>query len=221
MLCSHHAPPPAGSTISPAFSVAILRQQSVWSLAGWQCLRTVFWGAASLSMPFLLFEFTRSQLVVGVFQLVANLAAMAAMLTVGALSDRGGIRRRRTVTITSLAALALSSALLAISALLRSPSLLFGSGVFATAVAWTISGQVTPLAKAAAEEGQESQLMGIIVSAWAVGALGGAQTHGRLCETAPAAMFGGLAVVMVVCTVLAKATFDGPGGLVERRADVP
>ena len=64
-------PKAAGSEGGRGGYAGILRQQSVWSLAGWQCLRTVFWGAASLSMPFLLFEFTRSQLVVGVFQLVA------------------------------------------------------------------------------------------------------------------------------------------------------
>ena len=77
-------------------------------------------------------------------------------------------------------------------------------------------GQVTPLAKAAAEEGQESQLMGIIVSAWAIGALGGAQVHGRLCEVSPTTEFVGLTVVMLVALCLGAMTFDGREGLLNQ-----
>ena len=84
-------------------------------------LRTVFWGAASLSMPFLLFEQTQSAAVVGVFQLVSNLCAMLAMLTFGSISDRGGLQRRRLVTLGSLLALAVCSALLALAVSVDSP----------------------------------------------------------------------------------------------------
>ena len=55
--------------------------------------------------------------------------------------------------------------------------------------------------------------MGIIVSAWAVGALGGAQVHGRLCEDSPGTEFGMLTAVMLAAVGLAVVTFDGPGGL--------
>eukprot|EP01046_Picozoa_sp_COSAG06_P030630 COSAG06_NODE_2922_length_6086_cov_12.303658_3_plen_153_part_00 len=89
--------------------------------AGGRCLRTVFWGAASLSMPFLLFEQTQSAAVVGVFQLVSNLCAMLAMLTFGSISDRGGLQRRRLVTLGSLLALAVCSALLALAVSVDSP----------------------------------------------------------------------------------------------------
>ena len=122
--------------------LAIFRRRAVWTLAGWQCLRTVFWGAASLSMPFLLFKQTRSAAVVGVFQLVSNLCAMLAMLTFGSISDRGGLRRRRAVTVGSLLALALCSALLVLAVELESSVALFPVGVCTTAVAWTISGKL-------------------------------------------------------------------------------
>ena len=82
----------------------------------------------------------------------------------------------------------------------------------------SIAGQVTPLAKAAAQEGQESQLMGIIVSAWAVGALGGAQVHGRLCERSPSNEFAGLTIVMLVALGLGMMTFDGGKGLLGTHA---
>ena len=217
--------------------LAIFRRRAVWTLAGWQCLRTVFWGAASLSIPFLLFEKSRSTILVGVFQLVSNLCAMLAMLTFGSISDRGGLRRRRAVAVGSLLALAICSALLVLVVTLESSAALFVVGVCTTAVAWTISGewrdlvvvnvrrvfvltsaactaigQVTPLAKAAAQEGQESQLMGIIVSAWAVGALGGANVHGRLCEVSPTAEFAGLTCVMLIALCLGVMTFDGREG---------
>lgn len=230
--------------------LAIFRRRAVWTLAGWQCLRTVFWGAASLSMPFLLFKQTQSAALVGVFQLVSNLCAMLAMLTFGSISDRGGLQRRRAVAVGSLLALAVCSALLVLAVALESSVALFAVGVCTTAVAWTISGklraalynhvqhartshllesiwnvhdfcgyihvgQVTPLAKAAAREGQESQLMGIIVSAWAVGALGGAQVHGRLCELDPGMEFVVLTAVMLMALCLGTMTFDGNEGLLK------
>ena len=55
--------------------------------------------------------------------------------------------------------------------------------------------------------------MGIIVSAWAVGALGGAQVHGRLCESSPALEFTVLTGVMLVALGLAVLTFGGESGL--------
>lgn len=55
--------------------------------------------------------------------------------------------------------------------------------------------------------------MGIIVSAWAVGALGGAQVHGRLCELNPTIEFCFLLVVLVVAFCLGVMTFDRRDGL--------
>ena len=55
--------------------------------------------------------------------------------------------------------------------------------------------------------------MGIIVSAWAVGALVGANVHGRLCEVSPIAEFAGLTCVMLIALCLGVMTFDGREGL--------
>lgn len=57
--------------------------------------------------------------------------------------------------------------------------------------------------------------MGIIVSAWAIGALGGAQVHGRLCERDPRLEFVVLTVVMLLALCLGRMTFDGGEGLLK------
>lgn len=57
--------------------------------------------------------------------------------------------------------------------------------------------------------------MGIIVSAWAVGALGGAQVHGRLCELDPRMEFVVLTAVMLMALCLGTMTFDGNEGLLK------
>ena len=41
------------ATKQPDGLAQIIMRREVWTLAGWQCLRTVFWGSAQLTLPFL------------------------------------------------------------------------------------------------------------------------------------------------------------------------
>ena len=92
--------------------------------------------------------------------------------------------------LPALAALAASSAALAAASRAQSAAALFAAGTFATATAWTLSGQVTPCAREMSAAGEEGRAMGVVVSAWAAGALGGAQLHGALAEVSGSRMPG-------------------------------
>ena len=133
---------------TPSFCVFVC-QPHVLCLAGWQCLRTVFWGAASLAMPFLMHQYSAGDSrLVGVFVLVSQLSAAVAMLSFGALSDTHvPTVGRAPFVLPALLTLAASSAGLAAAAQTRSPAGIFVAGTAATSVAWTLSGQVTPCAR--------------------------------------------------------------------------
>jgi MFS family permease len=149
---------------------------------------------------------TGNTFLVGGYQSVANVGAASAMLYFGAVSDRSAVARRK-VALGALLCLAMASLLLAVAVAVDSALMLAGAGVLATSTAWTISGQVTPLAKRAARQGEESQLMSIVVSAWAVGALVGSQVHGRLAERHPTELFLFLAMVLLLAFGMANLMF--------------
>ena len=141
---------------------------------------------------------------------LANLGAMTCMLFFGTFSDRSP-QARQHVTLGALLCLSFASALLALAIWLESPVGLAIAGTLATSSAWTVSGQVTPLAKRCAKSGEESRMMSIIVSAWAVGALGGAQCHGHLAERYPIQMFLGFSVVLLMAWSFARTMFSELG----------
>lgn len=172
--------------------LSILGRRYVWSLALMQYLRTCFWGAAVLAMPFLIHSITGSKLAVGWFTSVSLICGMVSMFVVGNISDRVG---RRRVVLASLTAIGLSSLMLAAS--VGSVTAMFVSGVVATTAAWTLSGQMTPLAKEVADPGEAGRLVGAILFPHALGMLTGAQIHGLLTENHPALMFVVLAVLLV------------------------
>ena len=163
----------------------IAGRRHVWSLATMQYLRTTFWGAASLAMPFLIKQLTDSDFTVGMFASASLVCGMIAMVVMGTISDRVG---RRKIILGSLAAIGVSSGLLALST--GSAPAFFVAGIVATTAAWTLSGQVTPLAKEIAAPGEAGRLVGMILFPWALGMLTGAQIHGLLTESNPALMFG-------------------------------
>ena len=170
----------------------IVRRRHVWSLAMMQYLRTCFWGVAVLAMPFLIHSLTGSKLAVGWFSSVSLISGMVSMFVAGSISDRIG---RKPVVLASLAAIGVSSLMLAVST--GNAAAMFLSGVVATTAAWTLSGQMTPLAKEVADTGEAGRLVGLILFPHALGMLTGAQIHGALTESHPALMFAVLAGFLV------------------------
>ena len=167
-----------------------------------QFLRTTFWGAASLTMPFLMNELTGSKIAVSSFNTVSLVAGMVSMIVVGAISDRVG---RRKIVPVCIAGIGIASALLAVSA--GNAATLFMAGTLATTVAWTLSGQITPLAKEMSEPGEEGRLVGMILFPWALGMLAGAQIHGQMSESNPGLMFVLLTLLLVAAYGLAELMF--------------
>ncbi len=180
----------------------IIGRRHVWTLSAMQFLRTTFWGAASLAMPFLINELTGSKITTGFFQSASLVAGMISMLVVGAISDRIG---RRTIVMACIAGIGVASLLLAVTA--GNAVGLFIAGTIATTVAWTLSGQVTPLAKEMSEPGEEGRLVGLILFPWALGMLAGAQIHGLMTESNPRLMFALLSLLLVGSYALAEIMF--------------
>ena len=56
-------------------------------------------------------------------------------------------------------------------------------------------------------EGEEGRAMGVVVSAWAAGALGGAQLHGLMSEEHAPELFALLTVVLIVALISAALMF--------------
>ena len=170
----------------------IIRRRHVWTLATMQFLRTTFWGAASLTIPFLVHQLTDSKIAVSWFNTISLVVGMISMIVVGAVSDRIG---RRKIVLICIAGIGVASVLLALTT--GNATLLFITGTLATTVAWTLSGQVTPLAKEMSRPGEEGRLVGMILFPWALGMLAGAQIHGQLSESNPGLMFGLLTLLLV------------------------
>jgi uncharacterized transporter YbjL len=107
--------------------------------------------------------------------------------------------------LACIAGIGIASAFLALSA--GNSAALFVAGMLATTVAWTLSGQVTPLAKEMSEPGEEGRLVGMILFPWALGMLAGAQIHGQLSESNPGLMFALLTLLLVATYGLAELMF--------------
>jgi MFS family permease len=181
-------------------------RKPIWSLCLLNFLRTVFWGAATLAVPFLVNELA-DIVAVGVYSAVSLSAAMMAMLGVGAISDAFDRRVIATICVLSLLVISL---LLGLAAHLANLELMYIGGTLATAVAWTFSGQIDgPLAKAAVADhpGSEGRMFGCMQSSWAMAMLLGAQCHGVFTEAQASKMFVGLASLFVPCIALLSCIF--------------
>jgi DHA1 family inner membrane transport protein len=194
--------------------LAIAGRRHVWTLALMQFLRTTFTGVATLAIPFLLHDLTGSKHVVGWFTSVSLVAGMLSMIVVGRISDRTG--RRRIVGFCIIGT-GLASAVLALCA--GSAVGLFLCGTVAMTAAWTLSGQVTPLAKEMSEPGEEGRLVGMILFPWALGMLVGARIHGLMSQSQPGLMFGVTTLLLLAAWGLTRFMFRTmvDGAATERR----
>ncbi len=164
--------------------LTMLRRRHVVAFVAMQYLRTCFYGAVVLAVPFLIHSLSGSTVAVGWFSSISLIFATVAMFVVGGISDRIG---RKRVVLASLPAIAVSSLMLAASQ--GSLAAMFVSGTFAIAAAWTLSGQMTPLAKEIAEEGEAGRMVGLMLFPHSLAMLTGALMHGFLTESHPELMF--------------------------------
>ena len=98
-------PPTASSSSScspkRAITWQLLQRPKVRALLIMQCLRTTFWGACSMSVPFLISATGGSKALVGQYSLGSLSSAMLAMLLGGGLSDRWTAAAAATTTTTN------------------------------------------------------------------------------------------------------------------------
>jgi MFS family permease len=153
-------------------------------VAALRFLPTCFWGAATLLVPLLLFRLSGSVVAVSLYSSVSLAVAAAGQIVTGRLSDRVG----RGPPVLALGAL-LPLAALAMGLSAGSFEALFAAGVFATAVAWSISVTFPPLVRDLAPEGEQGQALGLLHLLWTAAMLIGTLAGGRLVEADPGLPF--------------------------------
>ena len=92
--------------------------------------------------------------------------------------------------------MALGSAALGLTT--GSAAAFFAMGIFATAAAWALAGQVPALVKDIAAPGEAGRMLGLSLFPTAVGILFGAQLHGRLTESHTSLVFFMLAALLAI-----------------------
>ena len=177
---------------------AIARRGEVLSLSAMQFLRTTFWGAAGLALPFMLKQLTNSNLAVGWFSAAALAAGVMVLLVMGPVSDRIG---RKFAVLAAVSAMLSGSVLLAVFA--GSVAGIFAGGIVASIGAWMLSGQVPPLVKQLERGGEAGRMMSAVSVPWALGNLTGAQLHGLLTEGSSTSLFLVTSVVLVIALLAA------------------
>ena len=176
----------------------IARRGEVLSLSAMQFLRTTFWGAAGLALPFMLKQLTNSNLAVGWFSAAALAAGVMVLLVMGPVSDRIG---RKFAVLAAVSAMLSGSVLLAVFA--GSVAGIFAGGIVASIGAWMLSGQVPPLVKQLERGGEAGRMMSAVSVPWALGNLTGAQLHGLLTEGSSTSLFLVTSVVLVIALLAA------------------
>jgi MFS transporter, FSR family, fosmidomycin resistance protein len=152
----------------------LLARPTMRDLALLRFATTFAWGTVSLVWPLLLARQGDAPLA-ALFGAVSLTVAVGAQLITGRLIDAFGPSRPAVL----LAILVPLSA--AFSALVTgSTPLLFVGGVVGTAVAWSLSGAMPPLLRAAAPPGQAGQAVGLIHLTWSLAMFGGTLLAGWL-----------------------------------------
>ena len=182
--------------------VSMLRRGYVRPFIAIELLRSIFWATAALAMPFVVATLTGSNAAAGYFAGLSLLAGMVAMLVAGPVSDRIG---RKHIFTGLIASMALGSAALGLTT--GSAAAFFAMGIFATAAAWALAGQVPALVKDIAAPGEAGRMLGLSLFPTAVGILFGAQLHGRLTESHTSLVFFMLAALLAIAVPAAVMLF--------------
>ena len=180
----------------------MLRRGYVWPFIVIELLRSIFWATAALAMPFVVATLTGSNAAAGYFTGLSLLAGMIGMLLAGPISDRIG---RKHIFTGLIVAMALGSAALGLAN--GSAAAFFAVGVFATAAAWALAGQIPALVKDIAVPEEAGRMLGLSLFPTAVGILIGAQLHGRFTDSHTTALFFMLAAALAIAVPAAVMLF--------------
>lgn len=190
----------------------LLRQPDVLALGALRYFPTVAWGAATLSIPLLVFRLSQTATAVGLYGMVSLLAASVAQLVTGRQIDRltrglgkggagpgrGGHSGSRSLVVPLTGAILLS----ATGAALLSGNLpgLFVTGTCWAMSAWALSTTMPPLIHELGRGRDDGRLVAFTHLLWSAGMLSGTLAAGVLIDRHPAAPFA-LALVCLVITL--------------------
>jgi MFS family permease len=170
------APAAARPAHSGGFSsVTITRNLAL--VGALRLLPTWFWGIATLVTPLLLYRLAGNVVSVSAYFATSLTVAACCQLLTGRISDRISLGGPVLVLGALLPVAALGLAYGA-----RDYSTLFVAGVFATAVAWSLSVNIPPLVRAFARPGEQGRALGSVHLLWVCGMLFGGITGGLLVQ---------------------------------------
>lgn len=164
----------------------LLGSPLVRQLALLRFLSTCAWGAATFLWPLLIARLSGGPAAAALFGTVSLTLAVVAQLGVGRLIDATGPGAPAAVLAGLGPLLAVLSALALAAGSLPA---LFLAGVAGTAAAWSLSGAVLPLVRAAAPADQAGQIVGLLHLLWSLAMLAGTLLAGGLVAVSPALPF--------------------------------
>ena len=188
---------------APTSYAALLAQPEVRALCALRYFPTVAWGAASLTIPVLLFRLAGgSASTLGAYGMVSLLCASAGQLATGRLIDARASSGAATASapIRPLlapltAAILLSASVAAAGAHAQSLPALFAAGTLWTVTAWALSTTMPPLIRELG--GSSDRLVGLAHLMWSAGMLSGTLGAGLLIDLHPVAPF----ILALTCLV--------------------
>ncbi|HEU5316413.1 MAG TPA: MFS transporter [Chloroflexota bacterium] len=179
------APATATTKRSGAYS-DLLQRPEILALCAVRYFPTVAWGAASLTIPLLLFRLGGgAAATVGAYGTVSLLCATGAQLATGRLVDLRGSVRPLLAPLTGAIIVSAALAALAVQAGAFYP--LFAAGTLWTMSAWGLSTTMPPLIRelsAPLPDGRD-RLVGLAHLMWSAGMLTGTLAAGLLIELSP------------------------------------
>ena len=194
----------------------LLRLPRVRQLALLRFLSTCAWGAMNLLWPLLIARLSGDPATAALFGTVSLLVAVVAQLGTGRLIDAVGPAGPAVALALLLPLVAVLSALALVAALLP---VLFALGVVGTAVAWSLSGTILSLIRAAAPHDEVGQVVGLLHLLWSLAMLVGTLLAGWLVAIGTSLPFGTVALLTLPAAVAAyrlrrslRALADEPGG---------
>ncbi len=178
----------------------LLRLPQVRQLALLRFLSTCTWGALNLLWPLLIARRSGDPATAALFGTVSLIVAVIAQLGTGRLIDRIG-PGSPAVVLTALVPLV--SVLSALALIAGQPAALFAVGVLGTAVAWSLSGTILPLIRAAAPAEAVGQVVGLLHLLWSLAMLAGTLLAGWLVVFGAALPFWTVALLALPAAVAA------------------
>jgi len=178
----------------------LLRAPQVRQLALLRFLSTCSWGATSLLWPLLIARLSGDPATAALFGTVSLIVAVAAQLGTGHLIDTIGPTGPALALTTLVPLVAVLSVPAIATGLLPA---LFAVGVAGTALAWSLSGAVLPLIRAAAPAEEVGQVVGLLHLMWSLAMLTGTLLAGWLIVAGAALPFGTVALIALPAIVAA------------------